>query len=172
MIDVKFKGYEDGIKVVAQLPVLMQQKMLRRALRASAKPMLTSARERVPRRTGLLSKMLRIVNLRRNRSRPSEVAVAVKPVWSIGKKSGKINQYYGKFIHDGTRDRKPRVAKTLKFEGSNGAIIFPRKSRGVKSTPFLLDAYNANAQTVIDNFGQVLAQEVGIFVNKNFKKIE
>lgn len=172
-LDIKIKGYDQAVEVMKQFPQDLNKKMLRKALRQTAKPFLKTARDRAPRNSGTLAKMLRVVGLRRNRSHPSEVAVAIKPVWSIGKKSGKINQYYGLFVHEGTGVRKPRGKKTkvLRFCAKDGTVIFTRTARGMKANPFLEEAYNQNEGSVETNFTMALADEISKFVNKYGKRV-
>lgn len=172
-LDIKIEGYQQAIEVLKQFPQDLNKKMLGKALRQTAKPFLKTARDRAPRHSGTLAKMLRVVGLRRNRLRPSEVSVAVKPVWSVGKKSGKINQYYGLFVHEGTALRKPRGKKTkvLRFYSHDGELVFTRTARGMKARPFIEEAYNQNESAVEANFGTALANQIEKFINKHGKRV-
>ena len=113
MLTVKVEGYAEAKRILDKLPNTMQKRMLLAALRDSAKPMLQSARSKVPVRTGKLKKQLRIVRFKDRNAPKSEVDVAVKPVFERTKKKGAINEYYGKFIHEGTMD--PRISKKGKL---------------------------------------------------------
>ena len=122
MLKIKVVGYQEAKAILDELPNNMQKRMLLTALRSSAKPMLQSAKSKVPVRSGRLKRQLRIVRFRDRQASKSEVAIAVKPVFEKTKKKGAINQYYGKFIHEGTANpRVPRkTGKTLVFENASG----------------------------------------------------
>ena len=126
MLKIKVVGYQEAKAILDELPNNMQKRMLLTALRSSAKPMLQSAKSKVPVRSGRLKRQLRIVRFRDRQASKSEVAIAVKPVFEKTKKKGAINQYYGKFIHEGTANpRVPRKqGKTLVFENASGEKIF------------------------------------------------
>ena len=109
MLKVKVEGYAEAKRILDELPNTMQKSMLLAALRTSARPMLQTAKNRVPVRSGRLRKQLRIVRFKDKSAPKSEVDIAVKPVFERTKKKGAVNQYYGKFIHEGTAD--PRIPR-------------------------------------------------------------
>lgn len=172
MLKVKVEGYKEAKQIIGELPNNMQKRILITALRNSAKPMLQSARNKVPVRSGKLKKQLRVIRERDRGASPTEVAVAVKPVFEKTKKKGAINQFYGKFIHEGTEDKRvSRKGKTLMFENRQGEKIFVKSVKGIKPTPFLETAYNESSERTVAIFGDELATAVGKFVDKNFKPI-
>ena len=129
MLTIKVDGYRQAKAILDELPNNMQKRMLLAALRSSAKPMLQSARGKVPVRSGRLKKQLRIVRFREKGAPKSEVAIAVKPVFEKTKRKGAINQYYGKFIHEGTTNpRTSRKGKTLYFATTRGSWSSPSPS--------------------------------------------
>lgn len=173
MLKIKVEGYEQAKKILDELPNNMQKRMLLTALRGSAKPMLQSARSKVPVKSGKLTKMLRVVRFKDRNASKSEVSVAVKPIFDRTKKKGAINQYYGKFIHEGTADpRKGKKGKFLVFENKQGEKVFVKSVKGIKPKPFLEQAYTENSERTISNFGNELAKAVENFVSKNFKPIK
>lgn len=172
MLTIKVEGYTDAKRILDQLPNNMQKKMLLAALRNSAKPILQSARSKVPVRSGKLKKKLRIVRFKDRSASKSEVSVAVKPVFEVTKKKGAINEYYGKFVHEGTADpRTSKKGKLLVFQNERGEKIFTRSVKGIKATPFLEQAYTENNERTITLFGDELAAAVEKFIAKNFKPI-
>lgn len=174
MLKIEVKGYQEAKALLDQLPNNMQKRMLIAALRSSAKPMLQSAKSKVPVRSGRLRKQLRIVRFRDRNAPKSEVDIAVKPVFEKTKKKSTINQYYGKFIHEGTANpRVPRKkGKTLVFENASGEKIFVKSVKGIRPTPYLEQAYTENSERVVASFGDELATAVEKFVNRNFKPVE
>ena len=174
MLKIEVKGYREAKALLDQLPNNMQKRMLMAALRSSAKPMLQSAKGKVPVRSGRLQRQLRIVRFRDRSASKSEVSIAVKPVFEKTKKKGAINQYYGKFIHEGTANpRVPRKkGKTLVFENASGEKIFVKSVKGIHPTPYLEKAFTEISERVVASFGDELATAVEKFVNRNFKPVE
>ena len=172
MLKIEVKGYREAKAILDQLPNNMQKRMLLAALRSSAKPMLLSAKGKVPVRSGRLKRQLRIVRFRDRKAPKSEVSVAVKPVFEKTKKKGTINQYYSKFIHEGTTDpRVSRKGKTLVFQNEAGEKIFVKSVKGIRPNPYLEQAYTENSDHVEASFGIELAAAVEKYVNKNFKSV-
>lgn len=173
MLVIKVEGYKEAKAILDELPNNMQKRMLLTALRSSSKPMLQSAKGKVPVKSGKLKKQLRTVRFRDRTAPKSEVDVAVKPVFDRTKKKGAINEYYGKFIHEGTRD--PRTSrkngKLLVFDDAQGRKVFVRSVKGIRPTPFLEQAYSENSERTVAIFGDELAKAVEKFINKNFKPI-
>lgn len=173
MLTIKINGYRQAKEILDGLPNGMQRSILLAALRQSARPMLTSARGKVPVRSGKLKRQLRIVRFRDRNAPKSEVAVAVKPVFDRSKKSGAVNQYYGKFIHEGTKDpRLSRKGKLLVFENKQGEKVFVRSVKGIRATPFLEKAYGETNERTVAIFGDELAAAVGRYIQKHFKPVK
>lgn len=173
MLKVKIEGYKEAKAILDELPNNMQKRMLLAALKGSAKPMLQSAKGKVPIKSGKLKKMLRVVRFKDRKASKSEVSVAVKPVFERTKKKGAINQYYGKFIHEGTADvRKSRKGKMLVFENQQGEKVFVTGVKGIKANPFLEQAYRESGERTVAIFGDELASAVEKFVTKNFKPVK
>lgn len=172
MLTLKVEGYAEAKRILDELPNTMQKRMLVAALRGSAKPMLRSAKGKVPVRSGKLKKQLRIVRFKGRNASKSEVAIAVKPVFERTKKKGAVNEYYGKFIHEGTADpRTSKKGKLLVFNDAQGKKVFVRSVKGIRPTPYLEQAYTENSERTVALFGDELARAVEKFVAKNFKPI-
>ena len=173
MLTIKVNGYRQAKEILDGLPNGMQKSILLAALRQSARPMLTSARGKVPVRSGKLNRQLRIVRFQDRSAPKSEVAVAVKPVFDRSKKSGAVNQYYGKFIHEGTKEpRLSRKGKLLVFENKQGEKVFVRSVKGIRATPFLEMAYGETNERTVAIFGDELAAAVGRYIQKHFKPVK
>lgn len=172
MLTLKIEGYAEAKRILDELPNNMQKRMLAAALRGSAKPMLRSAKGKVPVRSGRLKKQLRIVRFKDRGAPKSEVDIAVKPVFERTKKKGAVNEYYGKFIHEGTADpRTSKKGKLLVFDDAQGRKVFVRSVKGIRPTPYLEQAYSENSERTVALFGDELAKAVEKFVAKNFKPI-
>lgn len=178
MLDIKVEGYREAVGIFRQLSEQMQKKLLRQALCKSSRPIVQGAKSRAPKRTGLLRKSIRMISLRKDRV-PTVVPMAVAPVFDVSK-TGKVNAFYGRFVHDGTKTRYPRAvtrkkargggSRVLVFTGARGDKVFARSARGLSPNPFMLDAFNAASDMTVDVFGRELAASVEGFVNRNFTK--
>jgi HK97 gp10 family phage protein len=173
MLTVKVDGYREAKEILDDMPRTMQKSMLRSALKSSAKPFVQGARNRVPVRSGELKRQIKVVSFRDKSAPKTEVDVAVKPVFSKTKKK-KANQYYGKFIHEGTVDpRYPRKkGGVLVFTTASGDKVFARHVKGIKPRPFIEESYTENQEKVVSGFGDALATSVEKYVNKHFKKVD
>lgn len=172
MLTIKIEGYAEAKRILDELPNNMQKRMLAAALRGSAKPMFRSAKGKVPVRSGRLKKQLRIVRFKDRSAPKSEIDIAVKPVFERTKKKGAVNEYYGKFIHEGTKDpRTSKKGKLLVFDDAQGRKVFVRSVKGIRPTPYLEQAYSENSERTVALFGDELAAAVEKFVAKNFKPI-
>jgi HK97 gp10 family phage protein len=173
MLTVKVDGYREAKDILDDMPRTMQKSMLRSALKSSAKPFVQGARNRVPVRSGELKRQIKVVSFRDKSAPKTEVDVAVKPVFSKTKKK-KANQYYGKFIHEGTVDpRYPRKkGGVLVFTTASGDKVFARHVKGIKPRPFIEESYTENQEKVVSGFGDALATSVEKYVNKHFKKVD
>lgn len=170
MLKIKVEGYKDAKRILDDMPNNMQKNMLGAALRGSAKPILQSSRNKVPVKSGKLKKMLRIIRFRERNAPATQVSVAVKPVFEKTKKQGAVNEFYGKFIHEGTADpRVSRKGKMLTFENQDGERVFVKAVKGIKATPFLEQAYAESGERTVTIFGDELARAVEKYVAKNFK---
>lgn len=174
MLTIKVNGYKEAKAILDELPNNLQKKMLLAVLRLSAKPALDAAKQNVPIRSGALKKQLKIVRFRDRTAPKSEVAIAVKSVFSRSKKKKAINEYYGKFVHEGTKDpRTPhKKGRIMVFIGKEGEKVYASSVKGIKPTPYLEKAYSQTSERIVSEFGDNLGKAVEKFVNKNFKRIE
>ena len=174
MLKIKVEGYEQAKAILDEMPNNMQKKMLRSALKKSSKPFVKGAQSRVPVKSGTLKKQLKVVSFRDRQAPKSEVDVAVKHVFSRSKKKNAVNEYYGKFVHEGTRD--PRYPKkkggVLVFTLPSGEKVFARHVRGLKPRPYIEESYKENYEQVVSGFGDAMAESVEKFVSRNFKPVE
>ena len=169
--DIKIEGYSEAIRIFDQLTDQMQRTLVRQALRKSAQPMVATARARAPKRTGQLSRSIGVVSLRKDRV-PTVIPMAVGPVFEVTK-NGKANFFYGRFVHDGTKDRRPRNKKlrALKFPGREGGVVYTPMVRGMKPNPFMRDAFNQAADASVNDFGTEITALIERFVNRNVAKL-
>jgi hypothetical protein len=102
-----------------EIPVKMQGKMLRPALRKSLEPTLEEARRLVPKRTGLLSRSLVITSKTYKGNPEARVNIKEQTITVQRRRKGKVRAkkirvagpaYYGRFVELGRS--KPRMTIT------------------------------------------------------------
>lgn len=164
--EFEIKGVAEAIQVLNQFPGAVQKKMIRPALKAAARPIVTAAKNNAPSRTGALKNQIEAFFVRSKGN--SEISIAVAPRFSKYR-NGKSNYYYGVFIHEGTKERKPKNAKVLV---SQYGTVYGRHTKGLTANPFLRKAWQSAGDGVETNFINELVSRINDFCVKNLKKIE
>lgn len=110
--DLELKKANKSIK---KLSKKLDDKVLKKVIRQSTKPLINSARSTVSKRTGNLSKSIGNLPLRK----------AKRSVY-VGPKSGKKRKYdgwYGRFVEFGTKHMKPRPFMGPSWDKSKGSVL-------------------------------------------------
>lgn len=178
---IRIEGVPEAVAAIKDLEHQLQKRLVRQALQKSAAPLIASARARAPQRTGRLRRSIGVVPLRKDRVR-TVIPVAVGPVFEVTK-NGAVNLFYGRFVHNGTKERMPyavsrnkskadsgRFARFLKFTGKEGTTVYTRTARGMKPNPFLSDAFSMSADVTVDEFRTSLVEVVEKLVNRKARK--
>jgi environmental stress-induced protein Ves len=92
-------------------------------------------------------------------------------VFNITTKNGKVNQYYGKFVHEGTQERVAKKGKVFVFTNEHGDKVFTRRAAAMKTNPYIQRAYDGNVEGSIQRFGNDLGESVDKFVAQKFKPV-
>ena len=103
MADVEIKGLSELISAMRELPKALEAKVLRQAVGSGAILIRKTAQELVTRRTGLISKAIRI-GFNKNESGPGKVVYHVFVSQKVKDKlKGKtVSAYYWRFLEFGT----------------------------------------------------------------------
>lgn len=166
-VNLKVEGYQQAKQILEQLPDTVQKRMFVVALRKAAKPLIQSAKEKIPKKTGMLARSIRAV--RAKSYRRYETSLLILPVFSIYKKSEKENSFYARFVHFGTNERKTKKSVVTVMGGKYVNLGLYRGR--VTPNPFLERAYNEKKQVMIDSFGDEMASAITQFAKKNFKPV-
>lgn len=139
MIEYQIKGLDEISKTLSSLPLKMEARILRGAVRAAAKPVKTEAQAIVPVKSGRLKESLRVS------TKSKRGQVSAKLVAGDKKKGG---AYYAMMVESGT---KPHTIKARKKSLIIGGI-FARSVEhpGAKASPFMAPAIKAKAQAAVD----------------------
>lgn len=98
----------EALRGLHKLPGHLQERVLKAAVRAAAKPLVEEARRLVPKRTGNLARSIGVTKLR---TKGWEVAYAVSP-----RRGGVYDGWYGHFVEFGTKKMTPRPYLRPAFE--------------------------------------------------------
>jgi HK97 gp10 family phage protein len=137
--NIRIDGMEDLLKRLKTLEPKLAKKVIRQSLRAGAKVILTAARAKAPRRSGLLKKSIKVRALKR--SRTGRIGITVQT--GEGDFQGKT--FYGAFVEYGhklgARQRKPpsdgeQLRKAIESGGSD--------RRFIEAKPFMEPAFDQN----------------------------
>ena len=174
MAGIKLEGYERTIKAFANLQEHIVKRIGRKGLKAAGEPIAKAARGFVPKRTGALANAIQVISLRKD-WHPGRIPVAVAPIFE-DYKSGKYNLYYGRFVHDGTKDRKPTKKKFLAFNDGSGPgtakggnTVFIKTARGMKANPFMDRAFDVSSEESVRTMAETLSKQVDKYLAKRPK---
>ncbi len=134
------KGLPELEKVLAELPVKLETKILRGAMRAGATVILNEAKARVPVKSGRLAKTLRI-------STSVKRGVVTARVVAGNRKQG---VFYAHLVEGGSGPHiiKARRAKYLRLHGN---VFIKRLAHpGARKNPFLRPALDAGSGAALD----------------------
>lgn len=155
MADVQIKGLKELYEALQQLPVKMEQNVMRGALRAGAKVLEAEAKQGVPvappneenarlygGRQGLLRDSVRVsVRVRRG-----TITASVK---AGGKAKGGGLAYYARFVEFGTAAHYIR-AKSKKGLSLGGAVFRGVMHPGARPKPFMRPAFDTQHRAAIE----------------------
>ncbi len=150
MPTIRFEGIDDVAKVLDGLSVNMRKKLIRNALKVSARPMQRKARAYAPKKSGTLRRSIRTAELKRLKTRPTEAVVGLTifatRAAGAGAKKDKYYPFYGRFLHEGNA------------------------KRNIRANPFIKRAYDEENANTLNAFASNLGQSVEKYVKKQALK--
>lgn len=165
----KLEGVEKAIHSLDGLGRTLRNKILRKAVNASARIMLKAARSLAPRGTGLLKKSL---GVRIKTYQKSGAVVAIigprtgfkktrqgKTLTAFGKKMKASGQNPTKYVHlieFGRAEVRVKKKKVL----SDGSTIYGTVVKSVPPRPFLRKAFEQTKNAVVETMKQRIAEEL------------
>lgn len=114
MVDVKIE-MKDLLVKLNKLPEKIKNRVVKGAVRASAKPIIKEAKKIVPVKTGNLKKSIGVT---KRRDKGSVVTYSVSP-----RKGGKYDGFYGFFLEVGTKKMSPHPFLRPAFENAGKESI-------------------------------------------------
>lgn len=153
---IHIRGAAELQKVLGQLPVKLERKILRGGLRAGAKVIEAEAKRRVPVVTGQLRDSIRVST---GSKRGGKVYAHVK---AGGRKKGQA--FYAHFVEFGTARHVilpgggTKAGKALAIAGRMvGAKV---DHPGARARPFMRPALDTQSQKAVDQMAEYLAQRL------------
>ncbi len=134
------KGGEALQKFLTELPVKIEQNIMRSALRAGAKVIADEAKRNVPIQSGDLRNSIRLST----KSRRGRVSATVK--------AGNKKAWYYRFVEFGTaaHEIKPKNAKSLFVAGIFSELV---NHPGARAKPFMRPAFDSRSNDAIRAVG-------------------
>ncbi|WP_215225857.1 HK97-gp10 family putative phage morphogenesis protein [Echinicola shivajiensis] len=138
------------LKKLRKLNQGVEDKVIKKAVRKGANEIKKEAKRNVPVDSGLMKKKIKVKLANRRYYKGFSLIVNVdSPAHHL--------------VELGTEDRVATNHKLLKFEGSNGQMIYVKKVKGVKANPFLGKAYEAKADDARKAFNEYILK----FIKEN-----
>lgn len=157
-------------RALKRLPKVLSKKVIRGALRESAKPLVKQARSNIStnglRKTGNLWRSIGTISDRSKKFKGS-IRVGARM-----RKGGSRNTkgFHAHFFEFGTAPRRAKKGR-LAFQGKNGRLKTPKQVKGITARPFLRPAYSMTHKRVTGEFGQIagtrLLREMKRVIKKN-----
>lgn len=144
VIDVETK---ELLRKLAKVPMDMQDKVIKRSIRAGARTIQKEAKTNAPVDSGTMKSKIRVRQAKKKYSGGFMMLVHV-------------NSPAHHLIELGTKDREPTESKFLVFEGSGGNLIRAKKVKGVKANPFLGRAFDDKKEEVVNKFKATLKRYI------------
>lgn len=141
MADVEIKGAAELHRFLSQLPVELEKKESRNALRAGAKVLEQEVKAEIPVKEGELRASTKVT------AGAKKGGLVYAHVKVGGKKKG--DPFYAHMVHEGTKPHeiKPRRFGSLFFAGLFRKLV---KHPGAKANPFMRRAFDNKAGAAID----------------------
>lgn len=160
-LDIDIEGMETLLRRFANLDNAMQKKTLLRALRRGSRELTKAVRARAPKDRGYTKKAVKVTALRANDD-PRHAVVAVKFGKTVPLRNGKmVSPYYAYFVHNGTVDpRRPRKSHKADRFGNYRYDMNKGGIRGLRSNPFVADAFEAASQNTVNEFAAELKKQM------------
>lgn len=143
---INIQGATEIKRALSELPVKLEAKLLRAALKAGAQVILVDVQARTPVRQGALRASERVsVTTRRG--------VVHAKIISGGKRAG-ADVFYANWVERGTKPHliRAKLAKRLRIGGVRATVLFPIKVQhpGARAKPFMAPALAAKATEAVN----------------------
>ncbi len=161
MAEVHIKGLDELKKKLAELPLKIEQNIVRGALRAGAKVIAEEAKRLCPVGTEDGGALRDSIRVSAQRTEKGKVKVAVKAGGGKGAGKGKAKDqvYYAHMVEFGTAAHfiKPKTSKSLFLAGLfKEGVNHP----GAKAKPFMRPAMDGRAQDALQAVANYIAQRL------------
>ena len=149
-----------------KLPVRVEANLSRGALRAAAKPMFETARERVPVKSGALKDTIRLSSAIKKKTGEIVVRIVAGSRVSGGSAKGKTGAdrgaFYAHIVEFGA------AAHTIKGPVVIGGKTYRNiKHPGARASPFMRPAFDTSDQRSVDAFAEYMKKNIEKALAKN-----
>jgi HK97 gp10 family phage protein len=166
-IELKWSGLKEVDDILKNLPKQVQRKILlagqREVLKPVAKDLETALSSVAGTVTGNLKKSIGIKALRGGKEYNAASLAGVR----FG---NRYKGFHGRFIEEGTKERKPRKAKMLKFKGKDGQDVFVKSAAPMKRQPFMRPTIERNLPKIEKEYPEALLKAMAKYMKRTIKK--
>lgn len=165
-IEIKWTGLKEVDDILKNLPKQVQRKVLLGAQREVLKPVAKEMESKLAtvagKVTGNLQESIGIKALRGGKEYNAASLAGVR----FG---NRYKGFHGRFIEEGTRERRPRKGKVLKFTGKDGKDVFIKSAAPMKKTPFMMPTIEKNLPVIARNYPDALLKSMVRFMKRKLK---
>lgn len=166
-IELKWSGIKEVDKVLKELPKKVQRKVLlsaqREVLKPVAKDMESALGAIAGTVTGNLKKSIGIKALSGGKEYNAASLAGVR----FG---NRYKGFHGRFFEEGTKERRPRKAKMLRFIGRDGQPVFVKSAAPMKKQPFMKPTIERHLPEVAKKYPEALLRSMVRYMERTLKK--
>jgi hypothetical protein len=165
-IQIKFSGFKEVDDVLKNLPKQVQRKILLGAQREVLKPVARDIQSNLSkvagRVTGNLQDSVGIKAFRGGREYNAASLAGVRY-------GNRYKGFHGRFIEEGTKERRAKRGKKLKFINKEGEEIYVTKVAAIKKQPFIAPAIESNMPSIEANYPEAILKSMTRFMKRKLK---
>lgn len=165
-VSIKFSGFKEVDQLLKQLPKQIERKVLlsaqREVLKPVARDMSSKLRSVAGKKTGNLEKSIGIKALRGGAKYYAASMAGVRY-------GNKFKGFHGRFIEFGTKERKPKRKKFLRFQNEQGEWVFVRKAAEMQATPFMEPTITQHLPRISREYPDALMKGLANYMKRKLK---
>lgn len=165
-IELKFSGFKEVDTVLKNLPKQVQRKVLLSAQREVLKPVAKDMESKLAsiagRVTGNLQESIGVKAMRGGREFNAASLAGVRY-------GNRYKGFHGRFFEEGTKERRPRKAKMLKFIGRDGKEVFVKQAAPMKKQPFIGPTIEKHMPRIQQEYPDMILKSMARYMKRTLK---
>ena len=157
-------GVKELDSILTSMPSTLTKKVLQRAAKIAAKPMVADMKSRAPKRTGKLRKSIGVKLLKSKQDN-------LRAVVLVGVRRGrKFKSHHAHLVEFGTKARVAKNPSGVLSFWSKGKLVKIAKTAGSPAKPFIRPSIDANIDQLRDSYTEHVAKVLHRFMKSKIKK--